>query len=152
MHVTQEEYIKVRLDDQIDWYDRKSARNQHMYKSLQLVIVIASSSIPFLSAYSSNSYFIPLVVGVLGVVVAVITAINGFYKFQENWIAYRSTSESLKHEKFLFMTGTEPYQGQNAFNLLVQNVETLISQENSTWGKHMEHSQQDKSPPPLVEA
>ena len=66
-----------------------------------------------------------------------ISAILGLYKFQDNWTSYRTTCESLRHEKFLFLTKTNPYDDNNAFNLLVQRVEMLISQENSSWADIM---------------
>ncbi|MCP4762714.1 MAG: DUF4231 domain-containing protein, partial [archaeon] len=57
------------------------------------------------------------------------------YKFKDNWIKYRTTSESLKHEKYLYLTKTHPYHKADAFNLLVKNSEYLISEENSQWLK-----------------
>lgn len=153
MSVTPEEYIETRLEDQIEWYGRKSSSNQRMYKRLQLITVVSSSSIPFLSAYTSEYNFIAIIVGVIGVTVAAITAVNSLYKYQENWISYRSTSESLKLQKFLYLTGTDPYHEEGAFNLLVQNVEMIISKENATWSKQMEKSV-DKKPmatPPQME-
>ncbi|MEK6479459.1 DUF4231 domain-containing protein [Catalinimonas sp. 4WD22] len=145
MSVTPEEYVETRLEDQIVWYGRKSSSNQRMYKRLQLITVVSSSSIPFLSAYTSEYNFIAIIVGVIGVTVAAITAVNSLYKYQENWISYRSTSESLKLQKFLYLTNTDPYHEEGAFNLLVQNVEMIISKENATWSKQMEKSV-DKKP------
>jgi len=42
-------YLKERLEDQIDWYDRKSISNQKSFKRLQVLIIVASATIPFLS-------------------------------------------------------------------------------------------------------
>jgi len=64
---------------------------------------------------------------------------NSLYKYQENWVAYRSTCESLKHEKYLYNTKSTPYQGKDSFNLLVQRVEMLISQENSSWAEMLKN-------------
>jgi hypothetical protein len=140
----QEEYLKNRLDDQIDWYDRKSMQNQKWFKRFQVVSIIAAASIPFLSGYiTETNIAMKLPVGVLGVVVAAITAILGFYKFQENWLAYRTTCESLRHEKYLFLTKSEPYDSEDAFKLLVARVEGLISKENTNWHSYMQ-IQKDK--------
>ena len=54
----------------------------------------------------------------------------------ENWLEYRTTCESLKHEKYLFLTRTEPYDSNAAFALLVRRVESLLSKENSAWARH----------------
>jgi len=107
-----------------------------MFKRLQLVTIVTAACIPFLTGYlSSEAICLKYIVGALGVLVVILTGINNVYKFQENWIAYRSTCESLKHEKYLYTTGTKPYDGSGSFNLLVQRVEMLISKENSSWAE-----------------
>ena len=138
--MNEEEYLKNRLDDQINWYDRKSIKNQKYFKLLQLILIISAAAIPLLSGYirpKEMSVYLPYIIGVLGFLVAIITAILSLYKFQENWTAYRTTCESLRHEKYLYATKTNPYHGKNAFNLLVQRVEMLISKENSSWAEVM---------------
>ncbi len=73
----------------------------------------------------------------MGVVVAVVASLLGLLQLQEHWIEYRATAESLRKEKFLFLTQTEPYDKDNAFHLLVQRVEALLSQENIDWAQSM---------------
>jgi hypothetical protein len=46
---------------------------------------------------------------------------------KRSWIEYRATAESLRKEKFLFLAQTEPYDEDDAFDLLVQRVEDLVS-------------------------
>jgi hypothetical protein len=58
-------------------------------------------------------------------------------QLQEHWIEYRSTAESLRKEKFLFLTQTDPYDKDDAFHLLVQRVEALLSKENAEWVQSM---------------
>jgi hypothetical protein len=43
-----EEYIEQRLNDQIGWYDRKSATNQRWFKRLRFAEIVAAAhnSIP----------------------------------------------------------------------------------------------------------
>ena len=130
----QKDYLENRLEDQIKWYNKKSGKNQKMFKGMQLVTIITAACIPFLTGYlSDGAICLKYVVGALGVLVVILTGINNVYKFQENWIAYRTTCESLIHEKYLYKTGTKPYNGNEPFNLLVQRVEMLISKENSSW-------------------
>ena len=143
--MNEEEYLKNRLDDQINWYDRKSTNNQKYFKRFQLILIISAAAIPLLSGYlgqEETTTYLPYIIGALGFLVAIITAILSLYKFQENWTAYRTTCESLRHEKFLYLTKTNPYKGKNAFNLLVQRVEILISQENSSWAEIMKKTEE----------
>ena len=78
----QDEYLKQRVDDQIKWYDRKSGSNRRWYKRLRLLEICAVASIPFLAGYISDAAPIyKLVVGLLGVVIAIITAVVSLYQF-----------------------------------------------------------------------
>jgi len=147
--MTQEEYLKQRLDDQIDWYDRKSSWNQKWYKRLQLILLVAAATIPFLSGFASDMHeagsglpWVNIAVGLLGVAIAAIAAVLGLYNFQENWIKYRTTCESLKKEKFKFLTQVSPYDDDNAFTLLVEHVEGLISKENTDWSQQLQNAKE----------
>jgi hypothetical protein len=137
----QDTYIKERLEDQIAWYDNKSQWNQKWYKRLRIVELIAGASIPFLAAYITDTTLIlKLVVGCLGLVITIITGAVTLYKFQENWIEYRTTCETLRHEKYLYLSQTEPYDISDPFKLLVQRVENLISRENTQWARYIQAS------------
>ncbi len=145
MHYNQEDYLKDRLDHQIDWYSRKSSFHHKMYTRLQIVTIIAAASIPFLSGYASDDTpIIKVLIGLIGIVIASITAILSLNKYQENWMSYRQTSEALKHEKYLYLTMTDPYQGEDAFQVLVQRVEGLISNEHDQWTQYMKKHQQEE--------
>ena len=133
------EYIAQRLDNQIEWYDRKSLSNQYWYKRLRMTQFVAAALIPFFTAYLSEIPMTKFVVGVFGVAIAVVTAALDLYRFQEHWIEYRTTCESLKKEKFLFLANSGPYGSGSVamFQLLVQRVEALISKEHSNWAQYV---------------
>ncbi len=140
----QEKYIKERLDDQIDWYSRKSKRSQTWFKSLRILEILAAASIPFLAGYvSETTPTLKVIVGFLGVLVAVIAGVISINKFQEIWIQYRTTSENLKHHKYLYLTQSNPYAGEDAFKLLVETTESLISQENAGWSSYIKQEKNE---------
>ena len=68
---------------------------------------------------------------------ATCAGISSLQKFQELWIKYRTTAESLKKEKYLYLTKGQPYDTENPLSILVQRVETLVSQENTNWAQYM---------------
>lgn len=139
--MNQEEYLKERLEGQIDWYDKKSIKNQNWFKRLQVIVIVASATIPFLSGFmDETTLYLKIVVGLLGLTIAAATAILGLYQFQENWLEYRTTCETLRHEKYLFLTGAAPYDEDEPFLLLVERVEGLISKENTNWQSYMKQS------------
>jgi hypothetical protein len=135
--ISTDECIEQRLNDQISCYDRKSVANQRWFKWLRFAEIVAAATIPFLSGLAGNSLTIKIAIGALGVVVAVIASVLGLLNLQEHWIEYRATAESLRKKKFLFLTQTEPYDKGDAFHLLVQRVEALLSKENTEWLQFM---------------
>jgi Protein of unknown function (DUF4231) len=97
----QKEYMKLRVEDQEKWYSDKSTYNKRMYLSLKLIEIFSAISIPFFVGYITTQInWIQITAGVLGIVTAVCSATLGLFKYYENWIDYRSTSETIKQEKF----------------------------------------------------
>lgn len=131
--ISETEYVSARLDDQINWYSTKSTYCQTRHKVLRILEVVSAALIPFLSALGTNIPCTSWIVGSLGALIAICAASSGIFKFHENWIQYRATSEQLKHEKYLFLARAAPYADSDAFHVLVHRVEGLISKENSTW-------------------
>ena len=136
--MNEDEYITDRLDDQIIWYDKKSQTNQRWFKCLRIFEIISAAIIPFLAGIGSSIPYYSVIIGALGVIIAVSAGVSAIYKFHENWIEYRTTSETLKHEKYLFQTKCPPYHQEDSFCRLVQRVEGLISKENSQWSRYVD--------------
>jgi len=135
--ISPEEYVEQRINDQIGWYDRKSITNKRWFKRLRFAEIVVAATIPFLSGFADKSLAIKIAIGASGVFVAVIASLLGLLQLQTHWIEYRATAESLRKEKFLFLTQTDPYSKDDAFHLLVQRVEALLSKENADWVQSM---------------
>ena len=131
----EDEYLKTRVIDQINWYDKSSAKNKRWFLSFKVLEIILAALIPFLSAYIESSESpLKMIVGILGIIVAVIAGLITLIKFQENWIEYRTVAESLKLEKFLFLAQAGPYKNvDNAFSFFVERFESLISNSTKKW-------------------
>src|SRR5438309_439716 len=124
--------IKERLEDQINWYDRKSMLNQRYFKRIKLIEIVAAAIIPFISMSSFSGA--KWMTGGLGVLITILEGILHLNQFQQNWIAYRSTCESLKHEKYVYLGNASPYAGaQDPRALLAERIESLVSQEHAKW-------------------
>lgn len=133
--MNEQKYLEERLQDQIDWYDRKSSLYQTRYKRLRMLEILAASSIPFLSGYIEVWAYITPVIGGLGLLITIIAGLLSLNQYQELWLDYRTTAEALKQEKFLYLTRTEPYDGEGSFNKLVLRVESRIAKENGVWAQ-----------------
>ncbi len=125
----------ARLEDQIQWYDRKSCRNQRLFKSLRILIIVAAALVPLLSFDGIPRY----VAAALGALIVILEGVQQLNQFHANWIAYRSTCESLKHEKFLYLARAGHYAAASApEQLLAERLESLVSQEHAQWATTQE--------------
>ncbi|MBX2847967.1 MAG: DUF4231 domain-containing protein [Acidiferrobacterales bacterium] len=127
-----EQYLKERVDDQLAWYSKKSATNKNWHFRLQLVTLIAAALVPVISL-SSSAMGVRIVVAIVGSIAAVAAGVVALYQFRDLWIDYRSTAEQLKYERYLFLTGSEPYGTEECFSLFVNRVENIILEENRGW-------------------
>ncbi len=119
-----------RLEEQIEWYDRKSNLNQRLFHWFKILEIVIAAFIPFLSGINAP----PFLTGSAGVLIVILEGLQHLFQFQHNWIIYRSTCESLKHEKYLWLAKAGPYtRTENPDLILADRVESLISQEHAKW-------------------
>jgi hypothetical protein len=135
LKLSEDQYLKERLEDQIKWYDTKSIRCQKTYKWMKRLELVSAALIPILSTQSSDWVSFALIVSILGAIVVIIEGIVSLGKYHENWIDYRSICETLKQEKYMYLTLTGVYKTSpnEAFDLLVERIESVISKENVNW-------------------
>jgi hypothetical protein len=133
-----------RLDDQIGWYDRKSARNQTLFKVLKVVTLLAGGLVPILALMKVA----PIAIAVVGFLVVIVEGIQQLNQYYANWISYRSTCEALKHEKFLFLAKAGPYaQADEPLGILAERIEELVSREHAKWVSAQEQVTKPKQEP-----
>lgn len=136
--------IMVRLEDQIDWYDRKSSSNQRAFRRIKITEILAAALIPFISVFRGQ--FVPYTTAGLGVLITVLEGMLHLNQYQQNWINYRSTCEELKHEKYVYLGHAGPYANVNDPRaLLAERVESLVSQEHAQWATVQQQNAKDKS-------
>lgn len=131
-----EDYIKDRVDPQIEWYSHKSSLNKIYTLLSRTSIVILSASIPFLvEMMHYNQELTRDLIFVFALLIGIITSISAFSRVQEKWYSYRTTAETLKHQKMLYLMGSGPYKNSISRDTeFVERIEHAISKENSDWG------------------
>lgn len=134
---TFDKYVRERYHGEIHWYDRKSLHNQAWYRILQWGLILLSASTPVVIALTQNANS-PARLKALSLVTSVLVAILATslktFKFEENWINYRTTCETLKKEIYFYNAGVDEYKGSDDKEaLFVKRVEALISRENTLW-------------------
>jgi hypothetical protein len=135
----------MRLNDQLEWYDHKSAVNQKRYKQIQAAQIILATSIPVFSLI--GDYWGRLIMATLGASVAILAGFQQLGNYNDLWTTYRATAEQLRHEKFLFLAQSGPYrtvQGKEALRLLAERVEERVSTEHAKWVSERTQQQADK--------
>ena len=127
-----DEYLEKRVDDQITWYGRKSGHAKCKYFVARTLEIVVAALIPFVLHFWEWEHT-RRVVAFFGVLIVGINGLLGLFKWGDLWKNYRTTSETLKHHRFLFTTKCAPYDGEGGFRLFVNNIERAISEENSDW-------------------
>jgi hypothetical protein len=146
-------YLKTRLEDQMNWYDRKSSWNQKAYKKFKRLEFTIAASIPVLISFSTMSFVQGLSVkfgpndmytfgleavmqisaAVGGVILVILNKQLELEEYYKLWKDYRSTAEALQQERVKYLTRTEPYDEEDAFPLLVEKVESILNNETQKW-------------------
>lgn len=127
-----QKYLKERYEDQINWYDKKSIWNQKRYKHFQGIIIVLSVITPILVAIVPETTRWPAVV--ISALVAIGTTSLKTFKYQENWINYRTTCETLRKEIHFYKADIGAYKdAEDREAFFIERVESLISRENTMW-------------------
>lgn len=140
-----DEYLAGRYEDQINWYSNSAAKNKKWYQTFQWGVIVLSAIVPVMVASIPKEYkWITITVSIF---LAIGTAALKTFKFQENWINYRTVSETLKKEKFFYDAKIDDYaDSEDAEALFVERVESMISRENSLWvTTHKQREEDDKT-------
>ena len=126
------EFIKDRYEKEIVWYDQKAVRNKKIYDLLQAVVIIFSGLTPVLILIDEPDLRIFAVL--TSVIIAISTSFIKTFKFHENWLNYRTTTETMRREYSLYNTDAGDYLDvDDKQRFFVERIESLISRENTKW-------------------
>ena len=130
-----------RLEEQIRWYSHGARRNKRWYMRIKVVQIVSAATIPVLAATSLPTW----VAGGLGALIVVLESIQQLFQFHSNWTHYRSTSEALKHEKYLFLANAGSYAtAKDPAAMLAERIEGRVSQEHATWASEQQQGSGQK--------
>jgi hypothetical protein len=130
-----------RLEEQLAWHDRKASWNQKSYRTIKVAELIAAAAIPVVAAAGAPGWL----TGGLGALVVVMEGINQLFRFHDSWINYRSTSEALTREKYLYLSQARPYDRHTRPQaLLAQRVEDILGREHAHWATTMSQEGRDR--------
>lgn len=141
-------YVKDRYDGQVQWYERKAAINKKGYLGVQTSIVILSVVTSVTTALDFNKqetmwWVAPVLASTL---VAILAALQKVFQFQELWIEYRMTVESLRKERYLHLAKVGEYGTPDSPDqLFVERVENILSRQNMAWAARRAKAGEEQS-------
>ncbi|MHC4353065.1 MAG: DUF4231 domain-containing protein, partial [Planctomycetota bacterium] len=140
----QQSYLDTRVNPKIAEYIAKAKWNRFHFHIWQMLAIIAAALVPvFAGSVTGEATRLKWLVASLGGASAVIAGLLSLFKFQENWIRYRSTHQDLESHISQFNVGAGIYwDKKNAFTLLVENCERILNAERGQWAE--KSSRQDK--------
>jgi hypothetical protein len=146
----------TRLEDQIAWYERSGDVAQRAYTRLKVLQVVLVALIPFLAGFQDNLAamldpnwaLLPAIsIALVGVAVVVLEGLQHLNQYHQNWLSYRSTSEALKHEEFLFLADAGAYgDTEDKRAHLAERIEELIGKEHAQWMSVRARRARDRRP------
>ncbi len=158
--MTDDQYLEQRVVDQMTYFGRKASESQKKYKKLKRWEVIIAASIPVLIIFAALSVFESIVIwdkkmmiddvqiikpiftmshvlqmlaalgGILIVIIKGLVDLEDYYK---TWKDYRSLEMGLQEQRYKFITRTEPYDEEDAYPMLVEEVEGSLNKQNQKW-------------------
>ncbi len=132
--MTEQDYLSQRVDDQMNWYSKKSTFNKNRYQLIKALVIIISASIPVLAIMiTGNDEILKIAVGVAGVLIVALEGLLSLYKYKDIWLQYRLTAEMLGREKLFYLTGSGPYKNSKNLQIFVERAEAIMSTENQSW-------------------
>ena len=129
---TFKQYVDTHYQGYIKQYDRAASRARLTYVVIQWGLIVFSALTPILIVAGGEVE--RWSAAAISVAVAVGTSALNTFKYQDNWINYRTICESLRREIYLFEARVPPYRDPGDHRaLFAERVEAIIFQENILW-------------------
>lgn len=128
-------FIKDRYEDQRDWYEKKASKKKKLHDITRVIIIIIAPLVPISILIDDPTLKIFSIM--TSIIVVICTSLINTFKFQEDWLNYRTTAEMMKKEYFLYCTGVGDYRdNDDKDGLFIRRIESMISQEHTKWFKY----------------
>ena len=123
-------YFQSRLEGQIEWHNTKATWNKRRFYCVEIITLLAGAAIPVVNLWITGPDLPRVLSGILGGVIVVAAGIGKLFKFQENWLLFRTLAEALEREAEYYKNGAADYAaadeaGRN--RLLVERVENILA-------------------------
>ncbi len=130
--IAQRSFVDNRIKPLIEEFKAKARKNKNHYYTWQVVAIVSAAFVPVISIFDKVNW----IVAALGAISAIVAGMLSLFKFQENWIRYRSTYQELESHLSQFMVSTGIYTDKKqAFHLLAENCDKILKAEIGQWAE-----------------
>lgn len=148
-------YIEKIVEPSIAYYKRHGCWNRYLYNGSKIVLIVASVSLPAMSAIPADSA--PLLLAVLKILlplaIAILAALDGFFHWGDIWRSRVHTELSLRRSRRQFGTdwdllqfsGTEEIEPKalEIYRKFFDSVEaTFAAEEDQFWRRRVEEQKE----------
>ena len=135
-------FLRSRWLDQVVWTESKAASARNRYYALRLTTLVGALLLPAIATLdpqdATQHDAARIATWVIGLVVAISAAVEGFFHFGDRWRNYRRTAELLKTEGWLFLQLSGRYNTNGsthaaAYPAFALRVEELIQADVDTY-------------------
>lgn len=131
------EYVAMRLEPQIAWYEAKAARAKRTYWWLTVVQFAGTALVPVLNSLSAFDRTFLYFSSGSAACAAFATGFLILQRPMEHWIRYRNAGTTLATFKTRHAYRTKPFDEGDSDRLLIDMAEQAIAGENDTWAVEM---------------
>ena len=131
--MSMDEYVKQRVDDQIEFYSRSADANTQKVAKTRRLSVILGALAAVLGIVATTYASVAGWVAVIGTITAAIAARQYAGRYQFLIVSYRAAAEKLEGLKARWEVERKIQAGAAADQKFIQACEQAISTENSAW-------------------
>ncbi len=130
-----EQYIKIRIGDQLNYYRKRTLRLERQFRQLQIVIFVATGTGTLLAAFGAEAW-VPIAVAFSAAIAALLEA----KQTESTLIKYNQAETDLANLKAWWDGLPDAKKNAESFDTLVKLTEQIIETEISGWSRRMQNA------------
>lgn len=145
----QNNYVEKRVSEQKEYFSTVARKNKKYYYSISLIKIILTTFVAVLSSILSRGAIGLIIISIIAALTVILDSVIILFKFNENWINYRTINEEIKREEVFYRYNSGKYFGlseNERENLFIQNIEGIIQNATEKWKKLNSEKNDEKAP------
>jgi hypothetical protein len=111
------------------WYSRHAKQSRRLYRLSEVLVLVAGAMVP-VSALLTDDAIAP---AILGASIVVLTGLRTTFNWHDNWLRFTAACVALRTEDIRFEHKIEPYDRDDALDVLAMRVRAIEEAETQSW-------------------